>query len=171
MEKLIVSCISVISVCDNTTFPRFITCQKINPQNLFTFHSQWIVKLFCSNGDAQNLIRMNFHVSLNQILQLLSILFLNCIDSQHPEMEEEHRMKVPNCGTIPGSPSSRLINVEESKVHYPWMIQVIRYYKEKNIGVCGGSIITKRSPMFVIEYVFIHRLWQYKLIWQSYNIM
>jgi hypothetical protein len=89
-------------------------------------------------------MNMAVRISLNQILKTLIVLFINNNYAQHPAIDPEHHRKVPDCGTKPDIPSARIINVEESKVHDPWVIRVTRYYKEEYLGECGGSIITKR---------------------------
>ena len=59
-------------------------------------------------------------------------------------IDREHLKRFPNCGKMPQMSSSRIINSKEAKVHYPWVVQVRRYWKGNKIRVCGGTIITKR---------------------------
>ena len=61
-----------------------------------------------------------------------------------PAIDKEHLKRFPNCGKMPQMSSSRIINSKEAKVHYPWVVQVRRYWKGNKIKACGGSIITKR---------------------------
>ena len=61
-----------------------------------------------------------------------------------PAIDKEHLKRFPNCGKMPRMSSSRIINSKEAEVHYPWVVQVRRYWKGNKIRVCGGSIITKR---------------------------
>ena len=83
---------------------------------------------------------MHTSVGLTSII----ILLLTHVNGQGPAIDQNHQDKVGNCGVMPIISQTRLINSEESKVHYPWVISVIRYYKEEIVESCGGTIITKR---------------------------
>ena len=61
-----------------------------------------------------------------------------------PNIDEEHMKIYPNCGIMPTISGSRIINSQEAKVHYPWIVLVIRYWKGTYTAHCGGTIITKR---------------------------
>ena len=62
-----------------------------------------------------------------------------------PAIDKEHQKKYPNCGLMPTKKaSSRIMNSKEASVHYPWVVQVLRYWKGNNVDACGGTIITKR---------------------------
>ena len=57
--------------------------------------------------------------------------------------------KVPGASTDKTSSaeklaSSRIMNGKEAKIHYPWIVQVLHYWKGRSTGSCGGTIITKR---------------------------
>ena len=86
----------------------------------------------------------SFSFYLRKILPVLSILMLGKAYAQYPAIDKDHHDKVANCGKLPGAISSRIINGEKSRVHYPWVVLVVRYYKGKEAGTCGGSILTKR---------------------------
>ena len=61
-----------------------------------------------------------------------------------PNIDEEHMKIYPDCGIMPTISASRIINSQEAKVHYPWIVLVIRYWKGTLAAPCGGTIITKR---------------------------
>ena len=61
-----------------------------------------------------------------------------------PHIDEEHQKLYPDCGIMPTISASRIINSQEAKVHYPWIVHVIRYLKGTFTEQCGGTIITKR---------------------------
>ena len=62
------------------------------------------------------------------------------------------------CGEIPKTASSRITNAEDSDVHYPWVVRVIREFEKEggNITVfpteggnfyeelCGGTILNEK---------------------------
>ena len=83
-------------------------------------------------------------------------MFINC--SAKPDIDKEHKLRVPNCGMIMKSSSSRIANANEANVHYPWVIQVIRIFKKERDSSCGGTIITKRSRRFqvLLNYIYIY---------------
>ena len=78
------------------------------------------------------------------------VLFLNTTESicgvtlNGPAIDKFHGKLFPECGHLPKIATSRIVNGKEANVHYPWVVMVLRYYKGMNIGLCGGSIITKR---------------------------
>ena len=63
-----------------------------------------------------------------------------------PAIDESHKKLFPDCGRLPTSKiaAARIINGKEANAHYPWVVQVFRYYKGKRQGRCGGTIITIR---------------------------
>ena len=61
-----------------------------------------------------------------------------------PAIDKDHEKLYPNCGQMAKTVSSRLINSKESKVHYPWIVRVLRYFEGLSVGKCGGTIITRR---------------------------
>ena len=74
----------------------------------------------------------------------LMFLMLFPVAIKTTAIDKEHLKRFPNCGKMPQMSSSRIINSKEAKVHYPWVVQVRRYWKGNKIRVCGGTIITKR---------------------------
>ena len=88
------------------------------------------------------------------------ILLLADTNVADPEIDKEHMNLFPTCGKMSKTASHRLTNTEESKIHYPWVIKVLRYWRKKaatngeklvhgeewweKIGKCGGTILTRR---------------------------
>ena len=102
----------------------------------------------------RNLIGKRTYVRL-----IFTIILLRAYTNEaNPDIDDEHMKKVPNCGQMSKAASSRLFNTEESKIHYPWIIRVVRYWRNdkkrylknemKPIGQCGGTILTKRLDKF-----------------------
>ena len=81
----------------------------------------------------------------SMLLAVISILLLHKVYAQHPVIDKDHHDKITNCGKLPVTPSSRIINGEKSRIHYPWVILVVRVYEGKTVEFCGGSILTKRK--------------------------
>ena len=87
---------------------------------------------------------------------------VNSVTGQNPNtgpaIDEEHQKKYPECGIMghwltkaaettssaEKTASSRIMNGKEAKVHYPWIVQVLHYWKGRHTGSCGGTIISKR---------------------------
>ena len=84
------------------------------------------------------------------VLFINTTKFLRGATLNGPAINEWHKKLFPNCGRLPDAkPSSkiatsRIINGKEANVHYPWVVLVLRYYKGKILGSCGGTIITSR---------------------------
>ena len=95
-------------------------------------------------------IKTSLILQLTQILKILEIMLLECIDAQPLAIDQDHHTNVPDCGKVPIAPTSRIINGLKAKEHYPWVVRVLRYYDGQMIESCGGSIVTKRSEAFVI---------------------
>ena len=86
-----------------------------------------------------------FYLVLMFLILSPSAVNMSRKNSKHgPAIDEEHLKRFPDCGKMPKKSSSRIINSQKAEVHYPWVVQVRRYWKGKEIGVCGGTIITKR---------------------------
>ena len=83
---------------------------------------------------------------------------VNSVTGQNPDtgpaIDEEHQKKYPECGKMgkaaettssaEKTASSRIMNGKQAKVHYPWIVQVLHYWKGRSTGSCGGTIISKR---------------------------
>ena len=113
----------------NTLFKRYITIN--NSSNMIVFNTFSII-----------------------IVLLYTFFAVLKTYSAKPDIDQEHLLKVPNCGLIKTasdwyeSPSSRLLNAKEATQHYPWVVRVIRYWRGKRLGRCGGSLLTKRLRHF-----------------------
>ena len=83
-------------------------------------------------------------------------VFRNC--SAAPDIDQEHLLKVPDCGKIQStwnnpiywheSVSSRISNAQEAEMHYPWVIRVNRIFYGKEVESCGGTLLSKRLREF-----------------------
>ena len=87
------------------------------------------------------------------LLYTFFAVLTNC--SAKPEIDQEHLLKVPNCGFIKTAsdwyetPSSRILNAKKAAQHYPWVVRVIRYFRgDAYFKRCMGSILTKRLRHF-----------------------
>ena len=84
-------------------------------------------------------------IKYSNVALTLTITWLHIgADDIDPEIDKVHIENVPNCGKMSKTVSSRMTNTGEAKVHYPWVIRVIRYWNDIKVGGCGGTILTKR---------------------------
>ena len=90
-------------------------------------------------------------ISKRPYVGLLFIITLMIADTNEigPEIDPDHLRDYPSCGHMSRTASNRLTNTEEAKVHYPWVIKIVRYWKHRVRGLekisgCGGTIITRR---------------------------
>ena len=85
------------------------------------------------------------HATNSVLTRFLFIsIFINLLTCDPPVIDPNHLKNNPNCGEVPEKMESRIANAKESDVHYPWVINVVRKFKEEVIYMCGGAIINQR---------------------------
>ena len=65
-------------------------------------------------------------------------------------IDNDHFRQDSACGKLPTvKPTSRISNANEAKIHYPWIVLVLRQneYTKLKESNCGGSIITKTTAV------------------------
>ena len=60
-------------------------------------------------------------------LELIIIVLFTNTNGIDPQIDQNHRENVPNCGIMPILASNRMVKSEEAKVHYPWVIACLLY--------------------------------------------